>query len=56
MSTDPATPLLCIGDINKQQSQFIRSGGLACIVDKVIYNAWGSLVDTTDQPTTLSEQ
>ena len=49
VSADGSLPLICIGDINKQQSQWKRSGGMACIVDQTIYSNWAALIATTDQ-------
>jgi deoxyribonuclease-2 len=43
-----AAAVTCIGDINKQTSQNHRSGGMLCIQDKVIYNAFVDLIVTTD--------
>lgn len=48
LSSNPS-PLLCVGDINKQQTQYVRSGGMMCIVDRVLQAAYASLVTKTDE-------
>jgi deoxyribonuclease-2 len=49
ISTDSSNPVFCVGDINKQKSQWKRSGGMACIVDQTFFNAYSGLVTKTDQ-------
>ena len=46
---DQSVPVVCIGDINKQKSQWARSGGMACIMDSVIHAAYTALIQDTDE-------
>jgi deoxyribonuclease-2 len=39
--------VVCIGDINKQLSQFVRAGGMACIQDTTVHQAFTMLIATT---------
>jgi deoxyribonuclease-2 len=50
--TDRSMPVFCIGDINKQVTQWKRSGGLACIMDNVIHQAFLDLIVDTDENST----
>ncbi|KHJ89008.1 hypothetical protein OESDEN_11184 [Oesophagostomum dentatum] len=49
VSLDGNVPAVCIGDVNRQESQFKRGGGAVCIEDKnmwkTFYNSIGSYVD-----------
>jgi len=47
--TDRTFPALCIGDINKQVSQWQRSGGMACIMDATLHAAFVLLIVDTDE-------
>lgn len=49
VSTSEDSPVVCIGDINKQLSQWKRSGGMLCIVDATFFEAYNSLIATTDE-------
>jgi len=41
-------PIVCIGDINKQVSQYKRSGGMACFSDAAVHQAFTGLITSTD--------
>jgi hypothetical protein len=46
--------VVCIGDINKQLSQFVRAGGMACIQDTTVHQAFTMLIATTSVNTHAS--
>uniref|UniRef100_A0A0K0D5B0 Plancitoxin-1 n=1 Tax=Angiostrongylus cantonensis TaxID=6313 RepID=A0A0K0D5B0_ANGCA len=39
-STNPSKPWLCIGDINRMTSQYVRGGGTTCISSKLPWKAF----------------
>lgn len=47
--TDRSVPVLCIGDINKQVTQWKRSGGMLCITDQNLHQNFNMMIDTTDE-------
>jgi deoxyribonuclease-2 len=47
--TDRSVPVICIGDINKQVSQWKRSGGMACMTDATIHQNFVLLIVDTDE-------
>jgi len=53
VTIDPAMQVVCIGDINKQKSQWQRSGGLACVSNPTIWKTFNNLVVNSDQGTTM---
>lgn len=46
---NPQLPVFCVGDLNKQRSQWKRAGGMLCINDKIIHAAFKSLILETDE-------
>eukprot|EP01137_Pigoraptor_chileana_P025645 Opistho-2@95417 len=52
ISLSPSKGIVCIGDINKQKSQFSRGGGTLCVTSCAVYNQFRALIATTDKPTT----
>ncbi|KAK6751106.1 hypothetical protein RB195_002838 [Necator americanus] len=53
VSMNPKAPYVCIGDVNRQESQFKRGGGAVCIEDRKLwqtfYNSVGSYDDCNAQ-------
>lgn len=47
--TDRSVPVVCIGDINKQVTQWKRSGGMLCITDKTLHASYNIMIVTTDE-------
>lgn len=37
VSTDPSKPFICVGDINRQISQTLRSGGTTCLLNEHVW-------------------
>jgi deoxyribonuclease-2 len=56
VTTATATPVVCIGDINKQVSQWKRSGGMICIVDATFSSVYNGLIETTDESSTVAAE
>uniref|UniRef100_A0A7I5E8A2 Deoxyribonuclease II n=1 Tax=Haemonchus contortus TaxID=6289 RepID=A0A7I5E8A2_HAECO len=44
VSMEESTPTVCIGDVNRQESQFKRGGGAVCIRDKDLWKAFKNSV------------
>lgn len=42
------SPLVCFGDINRMQSQYVRGGGAMCFQNSALWNAMNSIVASTD--------
>ncbi|CAJ0579549.1 unnamed protein product, partial [Mesorhabditis spiculigera] len=42
-------PLVCIGDINRQEHQMVRGGGSMCLNDAQLYAAFRSIPSTSDK-------
>jgi len=38
-------PLVCVGDINRMESQRNRGGGLSCFMNKGLWNGFKNLID-----------
>ncbi|CAI4227336.1 unnamed protein product [Auanema sp. JU1783] len=45
-SVDASKPYICIGDINRMTSQFVRGGGSECISSTFLWNAFNVMQDT----------
>ncbi|ETN79067.1 hypothetical protein NECAME_10069 [Necator americanus] len=54
VSTNETAPVVCIGDVNRQESQFKRGGGAVCVEDfklwKTFYDSVGRYEDCRIQP------
>lgn len=48
MSADSGTPLVCIGGVNHQTTQFTRSGGTMCFLNSRVYKAFANIVTDAD--------
>lgn len=48
MSTSSSAAVVCIGDINRQKSQWSRGGGTVCMQQVGVYKAYAALVTSTD--------
>uniref|UniRef100_A0A1I7YY04 Deoxyribonuclease II n=1 Tax=Steinernema glaseri TaxID=37863 RepID=A0A1I7YY04_9BILA len=48
VSASSDTPYTCIGDINRMHSQFARGGGTVCLLNADVWNAYSTLVETTN--------
>jgi len=42
-------PYVCIGDINRMTSQYVRGGGTVCISDNFVWRAYNALIQTLNQ-------
>ncbi|GMT32958.1 hypothetical protein PFISCL1PPCAC_24255, partial [Pristionchus fissidentatus] len=47
ISNDSKKPLICVGDVNRQESQTQRGGGALCIEDSKVWKSWNGIIDTT---------
>uniref|UniRef100_A0A0K0DK76 Deoxyribonuclease II n=1 Tax=Angiostrongylus cantonensis TaxID=6313 RepID=A0A0K0DK76_ANGCA len=46
VSMKESSPVVCVGDVNRQTSQFKRGGGAACIQNRSLWTAFHNLVAT----------
>lgn len=49
ITRDKKTSTVCVGDINRVQSQFQRGGGTTCLTDDKIWNDFDSLVEKIER-------
>ena len=52
VSTEAARPHVCVGDINRMESQKKRAGGTVCFSDKRAWKAFGALIKDFDHCST----
>ena len=48
LSMDGKLPYLCIGDINRMNTQLVRAGGTVCFLNKTAWKAFGGIVDSIE--------
>uniref|UniRef100_A0A0N4ZCJ6 Deoxyribonuclease-2 n=1 Tax=Parastrongyloides trichosuri TaxID=131310 RepID=A0A0N4ZCJ6_PARTI len=48
ISEDISNPYICIGDINRMTSQYVRGGGTTCFKNQYIWNQYSKIPKTTD--------
>uniref|UniRef100_A0A0N5C9F8 Deoxyribonuclease II n=1 Tax=Strongyloides papillosus TaxID=174720 RepID=A0A0N5C9F8_STREA len=48
ISEDISNPYVCIGDINRMTSQYVRGGGTTCIKNQYIWNQYSKIPKTTN--------
>ena len=48
ISMDEKRPYLCIGDINRMNTQLIRAGGTVCFLNKTAWKAFGGIIETIE--------
>jgi len=48
ISTDRSLPLVCVGDINRQYSQFKRGGGCICVKNIDLWKTFSSLISKAE--------
>ena len=49
VSTEGARPHVCVGDINRMESQKKRAGGTVCFSDRKAWKAFGALIKDFDK-------
>ncbi|VDM69196.1 unnamed protein product [Strongylus vulgaris] len=53
---DEKVPAVCIGDVNRQESQFKRGGGAVCIQDRKLWKIFYGSVGAYDNCKGVSTQ
>lgn len=49
VSMSNKVPIVCIGDVNRQESQFKRGGGAVCIKDEKLWKTFRTSVDSLEE-------
>ncbi|KHN81095.1 Deoxyribonuclease-2 [Toxocara canis] len=48
ISSDREQPFVCIGDINRMRSQYVRGGGTVCVKDTLLWKAYYDVIVNTN--------
>ena len=48
VATDGSSPYVCVGDINRMESQKHRAGGTVCVYSKHVWQSFHSLVTSVE--------